>query len=152
MRIFFARNLPRSPSIVLAFQVASSWTIASTNAFAPLSVSALRSAPSIRSSSTTFTSAHTHFRGGSILNASSDGSINGENPKDKGSSSNSAARGERPATGWNHNLPDPSSPFWEGEKELPKNLNPSAYQSSKGKKERAKTGWLHNTSKNSAST
>jgi hypothetical protein len=63
---------------------------------------------------------------------------------------------EEPQTGWNHNLPDPASPFWKS----PKNGEGGAQystqqqqqqqqqQSSSSTTKTSRTGWLHNTKPN----
>ena len=146
MRIQRFRNFSNASSIVLA--IASSWTSSTTtSAFTASSVFALNF------NSAFTTTAATSFRGGSrshsILNASEE-SINGETseePKKESSSKNSPKSTERPSTGWNHKLPDSTSKFWEGAKELPKNLAPETYSATSNSKERLKTGWLHKTEK-----
>jgi hypothetical protein len=114
MRIITCRLRSKVPSLVVALACNSSWT-STSSAFIPSSVSV-----SIHTSSLT-ASAPTpilhKFRGGSILHLAEE-SINGEDSKGKAS----GAESKKASTGWNHNLPDETSPFWTGEKELPKNL------------------------------
>jgi len=122
------------PSLVVALAYNST-----SSAFIPSSVGAIRTASLTSSNPPPILH---KFRGGSILNASEE-SINGENLKGKESS----AESKKASTGWNHNLPDETSPFWTGKKELPKNLVAAAQKSTDtvSGKERAKTGWLHKT-------
>jgi hypothetical protein len=56
---------------------------------------------------------------------------------------------EEPQTGWNHNLPDPSSPFWKS----PKNGEGGAHYNTQQQQQpsttkTSRTGWLHNTKPN----
>jgi len=68
-----------------------------------------------------------------FLHLASNNSINGEGDNDESSP-------KRAKTGWNHNLPDESSDFWEGGLEEAKSSSSSAYQPTE-----LRTGWLHNT-------
>jgi len=132
------------PSLVIALACNSSWT-STSSAFIPSSIGVIRTGS--HTTSTIFTpSAVQKIRGGSILHAAEE-SIKGGNSQDKNTSSSGT---KKAVTGWNHNLPDETSQFWKGEKELPKNLasaDQASTETSAERKERLKTGWLHKTKK-----
>lgn len=147
MRIIASRFRSQLPSLVIALACNSSWT-STSSAFIPSSIGAIRAGSYTTTSTTTFTpSVVQNIRGGSNLHSAEE-SIKGEQ--------SSSSEKKKAVTGWNHKLPDETSPFWKGKKELPKNL---ADQESTGsesetetetaaeRKERLKTGWLHKTKK-----